>query len=435
MANTVVDYNKIKSAKNNIATIYSKRIKKEIFDDRISVLKKKYKTSASQKNRSAIIQFSNDIQRMNDSILNITKLLNTIIIEYDKAEERKQEERRQEEQRKSQEEKRKQEVQKNQQKATTTDIKTNAQKTTKATSKVKTNNSSNGNASKTAKKFKTGIGTAASESKSKIGTAVKKTTSEYSVNKIKTEQENTPDNAPKAPTQETKPTPATNEPNNLNQPSNEQTINKQPELQPTIPPKQSSGYTHQTIKAPNVTNGTTQPQSTETVPTNDQTGLIVEEPTIVTSKPATETIMIDDESTSNIASDILEESTKSNSNAIPIGLGVAAAGAAAIAGARYIKNKDRDEYTDEYDDNYDEYKDDNYNDNNNDNDNTYDESKDDTSEIDYSYKAESTNEITSHNENIDEYNAGEINKLSLEDGDDVMIDDDYYEDDFNEELE
>lgn len=101
------------------------------------------------------------------------------------------------------------------------------------------------------------------------------------------------------------------------------------------------------------------------------------------------------------------------SNVIPIGLGVAAAGAAAVAGVRYIKNKTNKE---DDDTNYEEgdtsfsYLGDYHEDKTNDN---------------YEEKISTGSDL--YNETIEEpskYKAGSVNKLVLDTGEDIKIEDD-----------
>lgn len=112
----------------------------------------------------------------------------------------------------------------------------------------------------------------------------------------------------------------------------------------------------------------------------------------------------------------------SGGSIVPGVLGVAAAGAAGVAGVRYIKNKDKNKYIvdeDEEEDSDDEEVNDNQNDN-------------------YSYQATShDNMIDETEEPVSKYKAGNdnINKLSLDEEEDIKIDNNYEDDEFNEELE
>ncbi|MBQ2640219.1 MAG: hypothetical protein IJF92_05635 [Bacilli bacterium] len=118
-------------------------------------------------------------------------------------------------------------------------------------------------------------------------------------------------------------------------------------------------------------------------------------------------------------------SPKRKTNVVPAILGVGAAGAAGFAGVRYIKNKNKDNYnTEEYDEN-------------------------DSDDVDYSYSDDSNGE---DNYSEEKYSAGskkedhlsvdgdtikvndDSNNLSLDEDEEIRIEDDY-QDDFDEELE
>ncbi|MBE6158031.1 MAG: hypothetical protein E7160_04480 [Firmicutes bacterium] len=135
------------------------------------------------------------------------------------------------------------------------------------------------------------------------------------------------------------------------------------------------------------------------------TSVSVEPETAEVETPSVEddsTVVIDDSTTTTTSS---SSSKSSGGSIIPGVLGVAAAGAATVAGVRYIKNKDKDNYSvDEYD-------------------------EDDDDDDDYSYSAKKNDEP------VDKYKAGgNTNNLNLDDVDDIKIEDDF-DDDFDQELE
>ena len=152
---------------------------------------------------------------------------------------------------------------------------------------------------------------------------------------------------------------------------------------------------------------------------NDQ----ISTPEITESTNITETTPSAPESDTNISSNVGEEldvisidrgnkpssaSNESNDggNVVPTILGVGVAGAAAVAGAKYIKDKKESE-------------------------NTYEEDLDD--DFSLSYQENENNDATTLNE--PKYKAGSVNKLSLDESDDVYIYDDNNIASSKEELE
>ena len=159
-----------------------------------------------------------------------------------------------------------------------------------------------------------------------------------------------------------------------------------------------------------------------------------------------------DKTTPNATSSVSTTSKSSGTNAIPIILGVAAAGGAAVAGAKYIKNKKEKENDNDNgeEDNY--YYEDNDLLKSDPNDTTYEnftptsEGNDAMQLIMGSDNQDSKNlriqpESESADFNInntyakDKYQAGSMNKLNLEDGRDIKIEDDVIFGNKKEELE
>ena len=157
-----------------------------------------------------------------------------------------------------------------------------------------------------------------------------------------------------------------------------------------------------------------------------------------------------DKTTPNATSSVSTTSKSSGTNAIPIILGVAAAGGAAVAGAKYIKNKKEKENDNGEEDNY--YYEDNDLLKSDPNDTTYEnftptsEGNDAMQLIMGSDNQDSKNlriqpESESADFNInntyakDKYQAGSMNKLNLEDGRDIKIEDDVIFGNKKEELE
>ena len=142
----------------------------------------------------------------------------------------------------------------------------------------------------------------------------------------------------------------------------------------------------------------------------------------------------EDDDSITIGGDESDTPTKSKSggSVIPAVLGVGAAGAAGFAGVRYIKNKNKNNYiTEEYDEENSEDVDYSYSDDENGEEN-YSEEKYNANNGDNSNLSVDGDSVKVSDDTISIEN--DSNNLSLDEEEDIKIDDDY-QDDFDEELE